>query len=148
MNTSTDVPHHKGPRKYFKHYRHDPVATAAYKMALSFIQHPHKDGSLDEAFDSIIFFYLSQNFQVQGDQDDQEYSAYEYKGNVYRHYRKADHNWQPGPKGGRTLCFLMDEDGNLASVGIARCSHKDGFCYRLGREISEGKARLALNGRS
>ena len=46
------------------------------------------------------------------------------------------------PTGGRTECRIYHGTA-LISVGTARCSLKDNFCKRLGRDISLGRALVA-----
>lgn len=41
-------------------------------------------------------------------------------------------------KGGKTLCYREDDQGNII-YAIAKCSMKDNFCRRIGREVSLGR---------
>lgn len=44
-------------------------------------------------------------------------------------------------KGGKTICYHEDEEGNIW-YAIAKCSSKDNFCRRIGREVSSGRLRV------
>ncbi|MHC4748338.1 MAG: hypothetical protein ACYTFW_00555 [Planctomycetota bacterium] len=50
----------------------------------------------------------------------------------------------PMPRGGMTVCEVLDADGNLIVEGRAICSLADNFNYRLGREIALGRAVMQL----
>lgn len=70
---------------------------------------------------------------------------------LVRWYRK-DHKesyFTPETKGGKTevIIQVFDEHGDpLAKfVGVALCSMKDNFCYRIGREIAFGRALKQLD---
>ena len=52
-------------------------------------------------------------------------------------------NWQPHGRGGITYCQLV-EDGEVVAQGVAYCSPKDNFCYRVGRDIARGRAEKQL----
>lgn len=43
-------------------------------------------------------------------------------------------------KGGKTICYREDPDGNIW-YSVAKCSSKDNFCKRIGREVSLGRMR-------
>lgn len=60
-------------------------------------------------------------------------------------YMRGVTKWTPHERGGATLCHVYN-DGNLIAWGLAFCSMKDGFSYRLGREVSRGRAIAWLNG--
>lgn len=45
---------------------------------------------------------------------------------------------EPRSKGGLTLCTITC--GDQAITAVAACSHSDNFCYKLGRDISLGRA--------
>ena len=47
----------------------------------------------------------------------------------------------PAVRGGMTICTI-EEDGRVLGQGVSICSFLDNFCYRLGREIAHGRARL------
>ena len=47
--------------------------------------------------------------------------------------------WQPLPRGGYTLCMVYDDNRELVATGVAECSPKDSFCYKVGREIAHGR---------
>lgn len=53
-------------------------------------------------------------------------------------------NWglRPAAKGGVTVCMIERPEGVF--VGVARCSEVDNFWRLRGRQISEGRARKAL----
>lgn len=66
---------------------------------------------------------------------------------MVRWYRKDKdkRNWQVAhEKGGKTEVAIdvFDEHGDPLArfVGVALCSMKDNFCYKLGREIAMGRA--------
>lgn len=51
---------------------------------------------------------------------------------------------KPAVRGGMTICTVEGEDSagrKLIGRGAAFCSLHDNFCYRIGREIAEGRAR-------
>ena len=50
---------------------------------------------------------------------------------------------KPFPRGGKTVCLVTLSDGRKAE-GVALCSMADQFCYRIGRDISKGRAMHAL----
>jgi hypothetical protein len=58
------------------------------------------------------------------------------------HYQRGISLWSPTERGGYTFCFVYEGDdaSEPIAVGLAECSPKDAFCYRLGREISRGRA--------
>jgi hypothetical protein len=64
-------------------------------------------------------------------------------------------DWSPAERGGETICYIYPEGKetdtrmmeDLLSCGAAKCSLKDAFSYRLGRQISYGRAMKDLQGR-
>lgn len=48
-------------------------------------------------------------------------------------------------RGGRTYCYLEDENNNPVVTGIAYCSDKDGYNKQIGRAISLGRALKAYH---
>lgn len=54
--------------------------------------------------------------------------------------------YEPDPRGGMTICFLFDEDFPTA-YGIAECSLKDQFQYKVGRKIALDRAIATFNGK-
>lgn len=60
------------------------------------------------------------------------------------HYQRGESDWTPRERGGYTLCFVYNSDGEMVSSGIAECSPLDAFNYRIGRTISRIRARAAL----
>ena len=75
------------------------------------------------------------------------YKHYRYKHNMpvsvhdvgLRHYTQGKTKWQPACRGGKTECHLvLDNDTEI--VGVAECSPKDAFVYKVGRDISLGRA--------
>lgn len=54
-------------------------------------------------------------------------------------YTRGEMKWQPTCKGGLTECHLILTNSQDI-VGIAECSLKDNFNYRLGRAIAYGRA--------
>lgn len=40
--------------------------------------------------------------------------------------------------------YRVNEKGESVATGVAECSSKDAFCYRIGRDISRGRAFKAL----
>ena len=63
---------------------------------------------------------------------------------VFR-YHRGESDWTPFERGGLTICEIRDDAGNIIATGEAECSLKDAFCYRIGRQIAEGRARKRLN---
>jgi hypothetical protein len=70
---------------------------------------------------------------------------------MYRH-RRGKHEYvyfYPETKGGKTEVTIQvfDEhnDPVIKFVGVANCSLKDNFCYKLGREIAFGRALKQLD---
>jgi hypothetical protein len=61
-----------------------------------------------------------------------------------RRYIKGHTAWLPATRGGQTICMILDENDNLVVEGEAACSLSDNFNYRIGREISTGRALKAL----
>lgn len=61
-------------------------------------------------------------------------------------YHRGRSSWKPTERGGATFCFVYDENGEICAHGLAECSVKDAFCYRLGREIARGRALKMLAG--
>jgi len=39
-----------------------------------------------------------------------------------------------------TICFIVDDEGNVVNVGVALCSLKDNFCYQIGRDKARERA--------
>ena len=60
------------------------------------------------------------------------------------HYQPGNGNGEPSPRGGYTFCYVYDQDKNLVSMGLAECSPKDSFNYKIGRDISRGRALKTL----
>jgi hypothetical protein len=61
------------------------------------------------------------------------------------HFRRGEHSgWTPSPRGGYTICRIYTNDNELLAAGLAECSPRDSFCYKLGRDISRGRALKAL----
>ena len=58
---------------------------------------------------------------------------------AYHRSGKDKSDWQPHGRGGITYCQLV-EDGEVVAQGVAYCSPKDNFCYRVGRDIARGRA--------
>ena len=57
-------------------------------------------------------------------------------------------NWMPDERGGKTVCFILSENRkDILAYGYADCSLKDAFNYRLGRQISYGRAMKDLERR-
>jgi hypothetical protein len=48
------------------------------------------------------------------------------------------------PKGGSTLAVVRDAEGIIVAEAEARCSRKDNFTKRIGRDISLGRALKTL----
>lgn len=62
--------------------------------------------------------------------------------NDYFHYRLTDEEGYLVPRGGATVCFsLQTINPGVFELfySIARCSDKDNFCKRVGREVSGGR---------
>lgn len=63
---------------------------------------------------------------------------------IIRPYTRGQTAWQPTCKGGRTECHLIVNE-QLEIIGVANCSLKDNFNYRLGRAIAFGRAMKKYN---
>lgn len=50
----------------------------------------------------------------------------------------------PAVKGGKTVVEILDDEGNVLSIGYARCSDLDNYNKKLGRTIAFGRAKKAL----
>lgn len=59
------------------------------------------------------------------------------------HYRRGWSDWEPTPRGGMTECYVKRGD-EVVATGVAVCSKKDAFSYRIGRAISRGRALKSL----
>jgi hypothetical protein len=59
------------------------------------------------------------------------------------HFQRGTSQWTPMPRGGYTRCYVYDQD-YLMATGLAECSPRDSFCYKIGRDISRGRALKAL----
>ncbi len=46
----------------------------------------------------------------------------------------------PYERGGKTLCEMVDEDGNVVVSASSVCSFADNFNYKMGRRIAFGRA--------
>ena len=64
-----------------------------------------------------------------------------------RRYMRGVSDWEPHECGGVTICHAYNEKEFLA-MGLAFCSMKDNFSYRLGREIAKGRALASIRGES
>lgn len=49
----------------------------------------------------------------------------------------------PHPRGGKTICYIINGDEVIASDEVL-CVFKDAFCYRIGRQITFGRAEREL----
>jgi hypothetical protein len=49
-------------------------------------------------------------------------------------------NIRPLERGGKTVCEMVDSDGNVVVRGVAVCSFSDHFSYMMGRRIAFGRA--------
>lgn len=58
----------------------------------------------------------------------------------YRH----PHTFTPAPYGGYTECNVYNADWQLVASDYALCSIKDQFVYKIGRQISLGRALKQL----
>jgi hypothetical protein len=63
---------------------------------------------------------------------------------LVRYFRKGKRDFVPETKGGMTICKLILEDGREIT-GVANCSKKDNFNYRLGYRIAVGRAEKIYN---
>lgn len=59
----------------------------------------------------------------------------------------SDLGTPPEAKGGITEVVLLDKEGNIASIGISRCSERDPFNKKIGRDIALGRALKYLEAR-
>lgn len=69
--------------------------------------------------------------------------------NELRQYGRSNNAYfYPTTKGGKTevtiQVFDEHDDPVIKFVGVANCSMKDNFCYKLGREIALGRATKQL----
>lgn len=62
----------------------------------------------------------------------------------YPRYQKGISDWEPGSNGGLVCCFIRNGNGELIAGGEAWCHPRDVFNYRIGRDISRGRALKAL----
>jgi hypothetical protein len=78
-----------------------------------------------------------------------DFDVREYQGCLYFHYpaNKDDRWFKPGEKGGVTIAFIFDKEGEPVESGEALCSKQDNFCYHLGRQIALGRAVHSLANR-
>jgi len=58
-------------------------------------------------------------------------------------YTRDNKPFDPHERGGITTCEIVD-DGEVVAQGVAYCSPKDAFCYRVGRAIAGGRAAKQL----
>lgn len=65
------------------------------------------------------------------------YRVHVRSGELGRYFRGRDER-AVATKGGQTFCIIRRNGQEV--IGIALCSHRDNFSYRLGREISFGRA--------
>jgi hypothetical protein len=62
----------------------------------------------------------------------------------FRHERLYDNNFViANPRGGKTIATIVLPDGTEVT-GESRCSKKDNYSKRLGRDISLGRALASL----
>lgn len=54
-------------------------------------------------------------------------------------YTRGKTKWRPSCNGGKTECHIVLSNG-VELVGIAECSLKDNFVYKIGRDIAYGRA--------
>ena len=68
-------------------------------------------------------------------------------GHVVRatHYVLWSAGLSPLPRGGLTTCRLVTDDGAVVAEAQARCSKRDNYNKRLGRDIARGRALDALS---
>jgi len=59
---------------------------------------------------------------------------------VYHRGQPERIRWEPGAKGGNTICAICDNMTGFIYLGTAICSKDDDFCYRVGRTISQSRA--------
>ncbi len=76
---------------------------------------------------------------------------YEDEGDILVHYRRSKDDdgkplcrWEPSPRGGMTICFQVASDNALVYAGVALCSPRDNFSYRVGRRIAQGRAEAGV----
>lgn len=54
-------------------------------------------------------------------------------------------SWPISPRGGKTTCYLEDEDRNTVAQAEAKCSALDNFVHQIGRDISRGRLLKELD---
>lgn len=52
------------------------------------------------------------------------------------------------PRGGKTICYLENDNNEVVATGVARCSDEDSYVKKIGRDISLGRALKELADRS
>jgi hypothetical protein len=62
----------------------------------------------------------------------------------FMHYRTRDRKAQINARGGMTLAFEMDSNGDTI-VAFAHCGRKDVFSRKMGRTIAEGRLHARSN---
>lgn len=56
------------------------------------------------------------------------------------HYRRGRERWPPTLRGGRTQCFIYDENRCLVAMGETVCHPNENFCYAEGRYWASDRA--------
>lgn len=78
----------------------------------------------------------------------QHYRTREYhNGTTVERYTRSGperSNWTPLPNGGRTHCWLYDDEEYLVHAGTAHCSERDPFDYSVGRAVSLCRATFGI----
>lgn len=66
--------------------------------------------------------------------------------NVYYKNSRELNTFSPYGRGGRTIVTVTDNETGNKATGIATCSMKDQFSYKIGREKALERALEQLNG--
>lgn len=65
---------------------------------------------------------------------------YDGEGELRRYLRSKPNDFEPSPFGGETVVEIVDQRTGVSATGIAFCSTKDQFNYKMGRKIAFGRA--------
>ncbi len=44
------------------------------------------------------------------------------------------------PRGGKTICSILNAEGTILGMGIANCNKVDNFCKKVGRKVALDRA--------
>lgn len=63
--------------------------------------------------------------------------------NRFMHFRHTN-NGQVNSRGGATVAYQVDKNNNVTKFAIARCSDKDNYCRKTGRNLANGRLHGAM----